>query len=278
MIYKCPFNYVGSKSNLIPILNKKFAQYKDFKFVDLFAGGFSIGANCPNKKVIFNDINSDLKKLIEIIYKEEILVFISKIEKLIEDYELSKQNKEGYIKLRQDFNSTRDSYLFCLLIFYSFNHQIRYNQKNEFNTPFGKDRSSFNMNIKKNLINFSELIKIKDIEFKSNDFNFVLNNADNNTLVYIDPPYLITTGSYNDGNRGVSSWNEMTEKQLYEVLDKLNNRGTKFVLSNMLKKGEVRNEILEKWSKKYKIEIVNTTYRNYHRKNEETIEIIVSNF
>ena len=42
-----------------------------------------------------------------------------------------------------------------VLICYSFNHQIRFNNKHEFNTSFGKERSSFNNNIKKNIENFN---------------------------------------------------------------------------------------------------------------------------
>ncbi|MDD6639719.1 MAG: hypothetical protein PUE66_01785 [Erysipelotrichaceae bacterium] len=35
---------------------------------------------------------------------------------------------------------------------------------------------------------------------------------DENCLVYIDPPYLITLGSYNDGKRGVNGWGDNEEK------------------------------------------------------------------
>ena len=33
-------------------------------------------------------------------------------------------------------------------------------------------------------------------------------------MIYCDPPYLITTGSYNDGNRGFQDWNREKELQL----------------------------------------------------------------
>ena len=46
-------------------------------------------------------------------------------------------------------------------------------------------------------------------------------NLDHKSFVYADPPYLITTGSYNDGNRGFVNWTETQEKQLYDLLDNL---------------------------------------------------------
>ncbi len=277
MKYKCPFNYIGSKSGLIDVINPLLNMYSNYTLVDLFAGGFSIGANAPNKKVVYNDINKDLTRLIKLLYMEDIEDIVYKLERIIFDYKLSKENKEGYNKLRDDFNETKNVYLFCLLIFHSFNHQIRYNQQGEFNVPFGKGRSSYNNNIKKKLLNFSELIKGKEIEFYSINFKD-LQEREDNIIYYVDPPYLITTGSYNDGKRGVSSWTEEDEIELYAFLSKVDKNGRKFVLSNMLQKGDVRNAILANWMSNFSVEVVNVEYRNYQRKKVECVEIIVKNF
>lgn len=277
MKYKCPFNYIGSKSGLIDVINPLLNMYSNYTLVDLFAGGFSIGANAPNKKVVYNDINNDLTRLIKLLYMEDIENIVLKLERLIFDYKLSKENKEGYNKLRDDFNETKNVYLFCLLIFHSFNHQIRYNQQGEFNVPFGKGRSSYNNNIKKKLLNFSELIKEKEIDFYSINFKDFQEREDN-IIYYVDPPYLITTGSYNDGKRGVSSWTEEDEIELYAFLSKVDKNGRKFVLSNMLQKGDVRNVILANWMSNFSVEVVNVEYRNYQRKKVECVEIIVKNF
>ena len=53
-----------------------------------------------------------------------------------------------------------------ILICYSFNHQIRFNSKGEYNMPFGKNRSQFNKTIEQNLINFHKTIK--DVIFTIN--------------------------------------------------------------------------------------------------------------
>ncbi len=79
-----------------------------------------------------------------------------KIEKIIDKYKLDKENQEGYLNLRLEYNQKKDSLLFFVLICFSFNHQIRFNNNQLFNTPFGKNRSSYNNNIKKNLKNFQK--------------------------------------------------------------------------------------------------------------------------
>ena len=275
-MYKCPFNYIGSKSQILPVLLDILDDYNDYVLVDLFAGGFSLGINAKNNKVIYNDINNDLTKLIQIMSKEDFNSFDSKIKDLVTKYSLSKTNSEGYKKLREDFNLSRDSYLFALLIFYSFNHQIRYNKSLEFNTPFGKNRSSYNETTRKKLETFFNLLHSKNIEFNSNHFQNIVVNS--NMVVYADPPYLLTTGSYNDGKRGVSSWGIKEEKELYNYLDSLNEKKIPFVLSNMLKKGNKVNEILDEWSRKYRIIEVKTNYKNYRRKKENEVEVIVVNF
>ncbi len=276
MIYRCPFNYIGSKSQLLNVLIPIINQHSNYALLDLFAGGFSVGVNVSNIEVIYNDINNDMKNLIELLYNETFITFNKKMEKLINEYKLSKTNKEGYLRLRKDFNTTKDTYLFALLIFYSFNHQIRYNQSLEFNTPFGTNRSSYNENTRKKLKVFFELLHKKKITFLSNSFEKIRINK--KMIVYADPPYLLTTGSYNDGNREVSSWNISREKELYRFLDSLNEQNIPFVLSNMLSKGDKINPYLNEWSKSYNVINVETNYKNYRRKKEKEIEIIVTNF
>lgn len=275
MNYRCPFNYVGSKSQILPIILKLLQPYKDLILVDLFAGGFSIGANSENKKVIYNDINNDMMKLVKIISETSFDSFDSKLRNLISSYDLSKTNKEAFLKLRKEFNESKDSYLFALLIYFSFNHQIRYNQALQYNTPFGINRSSYNDNSRKKLRSFSNLIENKSIKFYSKHFEEIA--IDETMIVYVDPPYLLTTGSYNDGKRGVSSWGTCEEKRLYIYLKKLDKKKIPFILSNMLSKGDKVNHLLQKFSKGYNIIEVDTKYKNYKRKNEKAVEIIVTN-
>ncbi len=40
-------------------------------------------------------------------------------------------------------------------------------------------------------------------------------NKNKETFTYLDPPYMLTTGAYNDGKRGFHGWNTDTEKKFF---------------------------------------------------------------
>jgi DNA adenine methylase len=97
----------------------------------------------------------------------------------------------GYISLRKEYNKTKNPLDLFVLIAYSFNHQIRFNNSHEFNKPFGKDRSCYNSFIESNLKSFINKLQKRDIEFYSTNFkSFDLSLLSDNDFVYCDPPYL----------------------------------------------------------------------------------------
>ena len=51
---KSPINYTGGKYKLLNQLKPLFPQKIDI-FVDMFCGGFNVGANVNAKKIIAND-------------------------------------------------------------------------------------------------------------------------------------------------------------------------------------------------------------------------------
>jgi adenine-specific DNA-methyltransferase len=63
----------------------------------------------------------------------------------------------------------------------------------------------------------------------------------------MDPPYMLTTGSYNDGKRGFHGWNLETEQKLFDFIDNLNENGNKFMISYVLEHGGKFNTLLESW-------------------------------
>ncbi len=103
-----------------------------------------------------------------------------------------------------------------------------------------------------------------------------------NDLIYCDPPYLISTGSYNDGNRGFRDWHEEEEAALLGLLDRLNGQGTRFALSNVLYHKGLSNDLLIEWSQNYHITYIDKSYANcnYHFKDRDavTVEVLITNY
>lgn len=281
MYIKCPLNYTGGKYKILSSIFELIPDNID-TFVDLFAGGFNVGINVNANKIICNDHINYIIELYKYFRKTDINDILASVKKRIKEFDLSQTNTDGYNALRCQYNETKDILDFFVLTCYSFNHQIRFNSKHQFNTPFGKNRSSYNSKIEKNLISFCDVIQKKNIEFYNNDFLSIdLTNLGGNDLVYCDPPYLISTGSYNDGKRGFKDWTEKEEKDLLNLLDNLNNQGVKFILSNVFHHKNMSNELLIEWSKKYYVFYIDNSYTNcsyqFKDRNAKTVEVLVTN-
>ena len=277
---KSPLNYVGGKYKLLPQLLEYFPKEIN-TFVDMFSGGFNVGINVDSKKTICNDINSFIIDLYKELYKEPINNVLGHIQNRIDEYGLSKENEEGFKKFRIYYNKTKNPIDLYTLSCYSFNYQFRFNNDKEYNNPFGRNRSQFSENMRNNLILFTEKLKNMNIEFSSEQFDKLnLEDLTDKDFVYCDPPYLITTGSYNDGNRGFKDWKEEEELKLYDMLDNLNDKHIKFALSNVIEHKGKENKLLKEWSKKYKVIYLTSDYSNssYNTKRDKSIEVLIVNY
>ncbi len=277
---KSPLNYVGGKYKLLPQLMKYFP--KDINtFVDLFSGGFNVGINVKSNKTVCNDINDFIIDLYKELYSKPVENVLKKIDTNIKDFNLSKENESAYKKFRIHYNETKDPIDLYTLTCYSFNYQFRFNNNREYNNPFGRNRSQFSENMKNNLILFSDKLKNMNIDFSAKEFDKIsIDSLGKNDFIYCDPPYLITTGSYNDGNRGFKDWKEEEELKLYDFLDKANEKNIKFALSNVIEHKGKENKLLKEWSKKYKIIYLDKDYSNssYNTKREKSIEVLIINY
>lgn len=241
---KSPLNYIGGKYKLLPQILPLFPKNID-SFIDLFCGGLNVAINIDDtqctKQIICNDNLIYLIKLYEFLQANSVESTLKNLEQIIGKYHLSLINAKGYNDLRADYNSAKSPLKLLALIAYSFNHQIRFNNSHHFNNPFGKNRSQFNATMRANLISFMQNLHSKNMIFYALDFQKLLAKIkpSKQSFIYADPPYLITQGTYNDGKRGFSGWNERLEITLLETLRDLHKDGVRFALSNVLiHKGE----------------------------------------
>ena len=93
------------------------------------------------------------------------------------------------------------------------------------------------------------------------DFEACIPAIDADTLVYADPPYLITLGSYNDGKRGFNGWNESEEIRFLRFLNQCLERGAKVVISNILEYKGLKNELLADWLQKHNAQMIHIPIR-----------------
>lgn len=295
---RSPFFYVGDKYKLMPQL--KQLMPKDIEqYIEPFVGGGSSFLNSKGTSYMLNDVDSYVVEL-----HRQIGSYTGKAEELFEElfdiidfYGLScsyrgicvseemkkkylktyysKYNKDAYIRMRKDFNERKDDFLrLYLLLIYGFNHMIRFNGKGDFNLPVGN--VDFNNNVYQALNNYLKFVGEHEIEFFNMDYISFLEKIkfENNSYVFLDPPYLISMSEYN------KLWNDKKEDELCEYLDMLNDRGIKFGITNLIThKGKVNRRFLD-WSKKYCAYDVKSNYISF---NDNTIkadsqEVFVTNY
>ncbi len=276
---KSPLNYIGGKYKLLPQILPLFPA-DIHTFVDLFSGGANIAINVDADRIICNDINTKIIEVFQTFKEMPLEEILERIDANIQKYQLSKTNQEGFLTFRKKYNEAPDPLDLYTLTCYSFNYQFRFNNRHQYNNPFGRNRSQFSQTMRGNLIAFVNKLKEKNIEFFSKDFMQTdLSSLGPQDFVYCDPPYLITTGSYNDGNRGFKDWGEEEEKALYRLLDSLDQRNIRFALSNVAEHKGQTNEILAEWSRKYKVIHLNHSYHNasYNTKRGGSDEVLIVN-
>lgn len=294
---RSPFFYVGDKFKLLPQLEENFPKDID-RFIEPFCGGGSVFLNIEANQYLLNDIDTYMIKLHEFLvsYSDNQENFWEELKKTILKYNLSatfldinvpdelrkefkktyfaKYNKEAYTTLRSDFNETKDNMMqLYILLIYGFNRMLRFNSKGEFNLPVGN--VDFNNNVVNALNNYFDYVSDRDLTFYNMDFqDFVESvNPAKDDFVYMDPPYLITFSEYN------KLWNEDSEMRLINYLDKLDERGVRFAVSNVLWHRKRYNGTFNEWAQKYDIIHIDSNYISYHDNTEkDSIEVLVKNY
>lgn len=286
-----PIKYPGNKVKILSQLIPELAS-EHKTIVDVFTGSGTVALNTDYELKVCNDISVQVMDLLKYFYKNNSKKVVNDVEKIIKDYGLtysrikprgyyrikkkegfSKHNREGYLKLRHDYNRDKDVKKLFVLVLYGFNHYLRFNQKGEFNVPVGnRDFSTTTYN---QTVSFVDGIKTHNIKFKNMDFRNKKLYEYDDAIFYFDPPYLITEAPYN------INWSEKDEKGLLNILDELNRNNKKFVLSNVFKSNGKEHSLLIEWSKKYNVIEIERQYRNanYRRKNlSKTQEVLIKNF
>lgn len=247
VIFECPLNYIGSKAKVIPDI-LKFQPRNYDTFIDAFGGGFNVGINICTDKIIYNDLNYLVANLIQSFREYDTYNYLLYIKRIIKKFGLEKANGLAYLEARSYYNSLppekRDSRLLFTIILYGFQQQIRFNSQHDFNNPVGM--RWFNDKILEKMISFSRKIKEGNYEFYCQNYKELRNQMTKSSFVYFDPPYNLTTGTYNDGKRGFAGWNKELEAELFTFADELNQSGVSFMLSYVVEhKGAINQELLD---------------------------------
>lgn len=293
-------NYAGSKDRYYPLIREHFkralGRKKKGKYLlDIFCGSGVVAFNSLDmfENVVALDKCKELIKIHNWVMYNSIDDLLKEIDVTIANFNLSKTDKEGFLKLRENYNEEILEgneppivWLFCLVM-YSFNYSLHLNKSGGFSCPHGTNRSSFNNSLRTKLKNYKEhLDKYEDsctFIYRTQDaMEFTKMNVEHlkDAVFFIDPPYsaAISKHPYRVGN---IKWTEDDDRRLFDYIDWIDSNNAKFVFTNVFENNGVSNLPLQEWAKKYKVHDVGVSYDNcnYQRKNNgKTREVIITNF
>jgi DNA adenine methylase Dam len=278
-LIKSPLNYTGNKFNLLEQILPFFPNYIN-TFYDVFGGSGTVGVNINCNKIVYNEYNKFIYELVQYISECNAENELQEIHNIINKYGLNKGSKKEYYYFRDEIYNKNQTpqYLFILTCF-SLNSTLRFNQKELFNQSCGN--RGFSKDMEQRFIQFNDTAKHKIIEFQNMDFS-AFDSFDKDDFVYLDPPYNLTTTTYNETSRLGGGWTVKNEQELYNFIDRLNKDNIKFALSNVSIYRNKENTMLINWSKKYKLHNLNYTYKNnnFNGKDNSAIteEVLITNY
>lgn len=153
---------------------------------------------------------------------------------------LLEEGESHYYKIRERFNNSHAPLDFLFLNRAGFNGMIRFNRKGGFNIPFCRKPQRFAQAYVTKIVNqvdhITKLTKAKKFEFKCQDFETTIKEAQQEDIIYCDPPYIDRHVDYYNG------WNGENELHLFNMLSKAKG---KFILSTWHHNDFRKNEYIE---------------------------------
>ncbi|BBV64708.1 site-specific DNA-methyltransferase (adenine-specific) [Klebsiella sp. STW0522-44] len=234
MAVKTPLKWVGSKARLMPQLLPHLPEGK--RLVEPFAGSCAVMMNTDYDEYLIADVNPDLVNLYKAMAYHTDKLLIS-LHTLFSAGSVGDEESRAvfYYAIRDAFNQPGNFYesecvdvaaRFLFLNRHCFNGLCRYNQRGQFNVPFGK--------YKKPYLPVDEIqafaVKAKRATFITANYSETLDMARGGDVVYCDPPYLTNSGDFTSYH--TTGFSSMDHGRLARRLRKLAARGIPVVASN----------------------------------------------
>lgn len=239
-----PFiKWAGGKSQLLNDIRAKYPEKID-KYCEPFVGGgavlLDVLANCHPKEVLINDINAELANTYSQI-KNSVDELIEMLSEMQETFWAKNDNdrKVMYLAKRERFNDLKENgdeqinlekaALFIFLNKTCFNGLYRVNRKGLFNVPIGSYKKPPICDAE-NLRLISGLLK--NVQIKCGDYSECADFIDENTFVYIDPPYRPLTATTSFTSYSENEFGDKQQIELGKFVDEISAKGAKVLISN----------------------------------------------
>lgn len=253
MVQIKPFiKWAGGKSQLLPEIRPYYPS-RIKKYAEPFIGGGAVLLDVLEtfdvEQAVINDVNPELTNLYSTI-KNDVENLIDTLKAYRDEYSAisdNNQKKDYYLDKRTRFNeliatktlSTETAALFIFINKTCFNGLYRVNAKGLFNVPFNgaKNPALFD---EENLRQISR--KLRNVTITNGDYKTTENFIDEDTFVYLDPPYRPLTVSASFTSYSEKGFDDNDQIELSHYARKLAGKGAKVLLSNSDPKNTNEND------------------------------------
>ena len=225
-----PFlKWAGGKYRLTDEINRLLPKRKQC-LVEPFVGAGAVFLNSYFERYILADINPDLIHLFNIV-KQDVEGYIQACKPVF--FHPDANTESYYYTKRQEFNQSTDVFqravLFLYLNRFGFNGLCRYNSKNEFNVPFGAYKTHY---FPEEELRFFAA-KAQSAVFICADFQQTFEMADEDCVIYCDPPYAPISQNSNFTNYSGNEFSIAHQRDLANLAkDTVKQRNVQVVISN----------------------------------------------
>ena len=224
--------WAGGKRQLLPEITARFPRSYD-EYHEPFFGGGAVFFSLEPAAGSINDRNRRLVNFYRVVQEFP--------DRLVEENRSHDHSDDYYYDARDEFNDLhtvdekteeeriREASLLCYLNRTGFNGLYRENQSGEFNVPVGNYANPDWVQADR-IRAASEALR--DTAVRNEDFEYVREEADEDDLVYFDPPYqpVSTTASFNDYH--AEGFDRDDQRRLRDLAVDLDEAGVRVVLSN----------------------------------------------
>lgn len=239
--------WAGGKTQLLADISNAYPDgFGDTinKFVEPFVGGgavlFDVLSKYQLEEVYISDINAELINMY-IMVRDHIDELIEILSEYQRDYIAldTEGRKDYYYNKRDEYNlliqngqsqeGIESAALFIFLNRTCFNGLYRANRSGLFNVPTGDYANPLICN-EANLRAVSEALV--NVQIVCADYSASINHIDQNTLVYLDPPYRPLKGRDSFTSYTEQDFDDSCQKALAGFIEEIDARGAYIILSN----------------------------------------------
>jgi DNA adenine methylase len=286
-----PIFYMGNKKRLIQKGLIDLFPKNIHKFYDLFGGSGVVSLNVAAQDYVLNELDSNIYNLYLLIKEHDPNDIVTHIENRIIEYHLPTKStnsattpkeereyyKSNYMKLREYYNTYKNPLDLFVLMNYCLSQTMRFNQKGKFNMPFGNNRFIKEKHSKL-FVEFNQMLNRDNFKLNNKSFDeFDYDSLNPDDFVYLDPPYIGTTATYNENGK----WTDDSQHNLMGFCEKLHSNNIKFGMSNVFKNKDYINKNLIDWCDINRFNVYtfdNFSYHSYGKGDANSEEVLITNY